>query len=121
MRRGCPLQHPPVKVRPARPTGGHLTKPTRPVTHVLGCHVEMTSQPGRAYPIGCTCQPDERSLEMTTAQLAAIRDAAAPVASKRGVHKFDDFIIYNEPRKNDLLKLLARGYAHKIRTSHSGL
>ncbi|WP_248961352.1 MBL fold metallo-hydrolase [Sphaerisporangium perillae] len=92
----------------------------RPVTHVLGCHVEMTRRPGREYPLGAAYQPDERAPEMTTAQLTAIRDAAASVAGEPGVHRFDDFIIYNEPRKSDLLKLMARGMAHRIRTSITG-
>jgi glyoxylase-like metal-dependent hydrolase (beta-lactamase superfamily II) len=86
----------------------------RPVAHVLGCHVEMTSRPGRDYPLGATCQPDERAPEMTAAQLTAVRDAAASVAGKRGVHRFDDFVIYNEPRRSDLLKMMARGLAHRI-------
>jgi glyoxylase-like metal-dependent hydrolase (beta-lactamase superfamily II) len=90
---------------------------TRPVTHILGCHVEMTTKPGRVYPIGATYQPDERVPQMTTAQLAAIRDAAASITGKPGAHKFDDFVIYNEPRKVDLLKLMARGWSHRIRTS----
>ena len=89
---------------------------SRTVTHVLGCHVEMTSQPGRDYPLGATYQPDERAPEMTTGQLTAIRDAAASVAGQRGVHRFDDFIIYNEPRRRDQRKLVARGLADRIRT-----
>ena len=90
---------------------------TRTVTHVLGCHVEMTSRPGRDYPLGATYQPDERAPEMTTAQLEMVRDAAACVAGKPGVHRFDDFIIYNEPRRADLLKLVLRGGAHRIGAS----
>ena len=81
---------------------------SRTVTHVLGCHVEMTSQPGRDYPIGATYQPGERAPEMTTSQLTAVRDAAASVAGHRGVHTFNNFIIiYNEPRRRDLYKLVA--------------
>jgi glyoxylase-like metal-dependent hydrolase (beta-lactamase superfamily II) len=90
---------------------------TRTVTHVLGCHVEMTSRPGRDYPLGATYQPDERVLEMTVDQLTAIRDAARSVAGKRGVHRFDDFVIYHEPRRADLVKLMARGLAHRIRAA----
>lgn len=86
----------------------------RAVTHVLGCHVEMREQPGRDYPIGATYQPDERVLQMTSAQLAAVRDATASIAGQRGVHVFDDFIIYNEPGKAAMLRLIARGLAHKI-------
>jgi glyoxylase-like metal-dependent hydrolase (beta-lactamase superfamily II) len=90
---------------------------TRPVAHVLGCHVEMTSRPGRDYPLGATYQPDERAPEMTTVQLTTIRDAALSVAGERGVHRFDDFVIYNEPRKRDLFKMMVRGLANKLRTS----
>ncbi|MET8161024.1 MBL fold metallo-hydrolase [Sphaerisporangium sp. NPDC005289] len=92
---------------------------THPVAHVLGCHVEMTSHPGRDYPLGAAYQPDERAPEMTVAHLAAIRDAAASVAGKRGVHRFDDFLIYNQPRQSDMLKLMARGLAHKARAALS--
>ncbi len=84
-----------------------------PVTHVLGCHIEMTRTPGRDYPIGAQYQPDEPAPQMTPAQLTAVRDAAASVADRRGVHRFDDFLVYNEPRKRDMLRLTARGLAHK--------
>jgi hydroxyacylglutathione hydrolase len=69
---------------------------TRPVSHVLGWHIEMTSRRGRDFPLGATYQPGERALQMTAAQLTAVRDAAAAAASQRGVHRFDDFIIYYE-------------------------
>ena len=85
----------------------------RAVTHVLGCHIEMTRRPGRDYPIGSTYQPAEPPLEMTAAQLGEIRAAAASVASKRGIHRFDDFIIYNQPRVRDQLGLMGRGLLHK--------
>ena len=88
---------------------------TRPVTDVLGCHVEMTRRPRRDYPIGATYQPDERPLELTAAHLTAVRDATASVAARRGVHRFDDFVIYNEPRRRDKFALIARGLAHKLR------
>ena len=91
---------------------------TRTVTHVLGCHVEMTNRPGRDYPIGATYQPHERAPAMTVAQLVAIRDAAATVAAQRGVHRFDGFIIYNQPRQRDVFRLLARGRIHKALRRH---
>jgi len=93
---------------------------SRAVTRVLGCHVEMARQPGRDYPLGATYQPDERALPMTIAQLSEIRDSAAAVAGKRGVHRFDDFIIYNEPGKGDLLKLMARGLANRVMPRRAG-
>jgi glyoxylase-like metal-dependent hydrolase (beta-lactamase superfamily II) len=67
----------------------------RPVTHVMGCHIEMSRQPGHDYPIGTTYQPDEPPLPMTVAQLRAVRDAAMSVADRPGIHVFNDFIIYN--------------------------
>lgn len=88
---------------------------SRAVTHVLGCHIEMTRQPGRDYPLGATFQPDERPLEMTIAQLRDVRAAATSVAGKQGVHRFDDFVIYNQPSARDQLKLVAHGLLHKVR------
>jgi glyoxylase-like metal-dependent hydrolase (beta-lactamase superfamily II) len=85
----------------------------RAVTHVLGCHIEMTRRPGHDYPIGAAYQPDEPRLEMTVAQLREVRAAAVSVAGKRGIYPFDDFIIYNEPRVRDQLRLMGRGLAHK--------
>ena len=87
---------------------------TRPVTHVMGCHVEMTRTPGRDFPLGATYQPGERPLELSVARLTAVREVTAAVAGKRGVHRFDDFIIYNEPRQRDLLRLMARGLTRKM-------
>jgi hydroxyacylglutathione hydrolase len=89
---------------------------SRAVTHVLGCHIEMTRQPGRDYPLGATYQPDEQVLQMTVAQLKEVQVAAASVAGKRGAHRFDDFIIYNQPGAGDQLKLIVRGLVHKIRS-----
>jgi hydroxyacylglutathione hydrolase len=87
---------------------------SRPVTHVLGCHIEMTRHPGRDYPLGARYQPGEPALEMTVAQLWNVRAAAASVAGRQGVHIFDDFIIYNEPGLRDHLKLGGRALAHKL-------
>jgi hydroxyacylglutathione hydrolase len=68
----------------------------RPVTLVLGCHIEMTRQPGVDYPVRTTFQPDEPPLEMTPAHLRAVRaalDEAGPTPARR-VH--DDFILWPE-------------------------
>ena len=87
---------------------------TRPVTHVLGCHIEMTRSPGRDYPLGCSFQPDEPPLQMTVQQLRQVRDAAGQVASKRGRHVFDDFIIFNEPSAADQARLILGGLTAKV-------
>jgi hydroxyacylglutathione hydrolase len=67
----------------------------RQVTHVMGCHIEMTRLPRRDYHTGCRYQPNEAPLQMTVGQLTAARDAAASVATKPGVHVFNDFIVFN--------------------------
>jgi glyoxylase-like metal-dependent hydrolase (beta-lactamase superfamily II) len=66
----------------------------RKVTGVLGSHIEMTSVPGRDYPVGCLYQPEEPPLRMPVDRLAAVRDAAL-AARTRGEHVYDDFIICN--------------------------
>jgi hydroxyacylglutathione hydrolase len=45
----------------------------RPVTHLLGCHIEMTTTPGADYPAGWSYQPDEPPLELTTDHLEQIQ------------------------------------------------
>jgi glyoxylase-like metal-dependent hydrolase (beta-lactamase superfamily II) len=80
----------------------------RPVTHVMGCHIEMSRRPGRDYPIGSVYQPDEPALQMTMDQLRAVRDAARSVADSPGVHRFDDFIIFNGPCRAAVIWQLAR-------------
>ena len=87
----------------------------RAVTHVMGCHVEMTRQPGRDYPLSCGYQPDEAPLQMTVAQLTAVRDAARSVASQPGSHVFDDFLILNGPYRGYVIPLILRGLRAKIR------
>ncbi|GIG58625.1 hypothetical protein Lfu02_29970 [Longispora fulva] len=87
----------------------------RTVTHVLGCHVELTTRRGRLYPIGAGYQPRERALAMTLGQVAALRDAAAAITGKRGVFRHPDFVIYQEPQRRHLVGLLVRGRAYQLR------
>lgn len=87
----------------------------RPVTHVMGCHVEMSRQPGRDYAIGARYQPDERPLQMTMAQLRAVRDAAHAAADKPGLHVHDDFVIASGMRKRTIVRLLVRSVGQRIR------
>jgi glyoxylase-like metal-dependent hydrolase (beta-lactamase superfamily II) len=69
----------------------------RPVSHVMGCHIEMRQKPRRDYPIGARYQPDEPVVQMTPAHLTTVRNAAVAVADRPGVHVFDDFEIFNGP------------------------
>jgi glyoxylase-like metal-dependent hydrolase (beta-lactamase superfamily II) len=66
----------------------------RPVTHVLGCHIEMTSQPGIDYPVRTTYQPDEPPLQMTVEHLHDIRRAIDEIGDRPERRALADFIIY---------------------------
>jgi glyoxylase-like metal-dependent hydrolase (beta-lactamase superfamily II) len=45
----------------------------RPVAHLLGCHIEMTTTPGVDYPVGWSYQPDEPPLELSTDHLGQLQ------------------------------------------------
>ena len=66
---------------------------THPVTHVLGCHIEMSREPGVDYPVFTTYQPDEPPLQMTVEQLREIRRAIDEVDGRPGRHVFPGFIL----------------------------
>ncbi|MET7620830.1 MBL fold metallo-hydrolase [Streptomyces sp. NPDC005408] len=65
---------------------------TTPVTHILGCHIEMTRTPDKDYPRGTTHQPDEPPLQLTTVHLRRLRDALA----ERRSHSGDFIVVYEE-------------------------
>jgi hydroxyacylglutathione hydrolase len=87
----------------------------RPVSHVLGCHIEMTRRPNRDYPLGCLYQPDEPPLQMTVEQLRAVRDAAHNTADRPGVHGFGGFLIYNGPCERAMAWQRIRGRISRAR------
>lgn len=79
------------------PSMEHLVEfaEARPVTHVMGCHIEQSRTPRRDYRLGCTYQPNEAELPMTMAQLREVRNATRAVKDRPGIHVFDTFSIYN--------------------------
>jgi hydroxyacylglutathione hydrolase len=87
----------------------------RPVAHVLGCHIEMTSRPGSDYPFGCRYQPDEPPPQLTIADVRAVRDAAEQVRLRRGIHAFDSFVIYNDPPRRALARQAVRALLAALR------
>jgi hydroxyacylglutathione hydrolase len=86
----------------------------RPVTYVMGCHIEMTRTPRRDYPLGSRYQPDEPPLQMTVARLNAVRDAARAAAGRPGVHVHDDFIIFNGPCRAAVVRQLGRAALRRL-------
>ncbi|MFJ9691139.1 MBL fold metallo-hydrolase [Kitasatospora sp. NPDC101183] len=65
----------------------------RPVTHVLGCHIEMTRDPGVDYPIRTTYQPEEPPLQLTVEHLHRIRAAIAELGDEPRRFALDDLIL----------------------------
>jgi glyoxylase-like metal-dependent hydrolase (beta-lactamase superfamily II) len=65
----------------------------RPVTHVLGCHIEMTTTPGVDYPVRTTYQPDEPPLELTPGHLRRIREALTELGDDRTWRPYPDFVL----------------------------
>jgi len=80
----------------------------RPVSHVMGGHIEMTRRPRRDYPLGSRYQPDEPPLQMSVPQLVAVRDAAHQASGRPGVHVFDDFLVFNGTGPTAMPRLLVR-------------
>jgi len=64
------------------------------VTHVLGCHIEMSTTPGVDYPVRTTYQPDEPPLEMTVDQLRDIRRAIGEISNRPGRYVYPGFVIH---------------------------
>ncbi|MGO4340378.1 MBL fold metallo-hydrolase [Pedococcus sp. 2YAF34] len=67
-----------------------------PVSHVLGCHIEMTTTPGVDYPIRTTFQPDEPPLEMSVEQLRDVQRAVGEIGDHPGRHVYPDFVIHHD-------------------------
>lgn len=66
---------------------------THPIRHVLGAHVEMTSTPGRMYPLGTVAQSDEHALALPAAAIRALVDALADAGDFVREVTRDDFIL----------------------------
>jgi len=67
---------------------------SHPVTHVIGCHIEMTTTPGVDYPVLTTFQPDEPPLEMTVEHLRAVQAALRDAGSEPVRYVSEDFILW---------------------------
>jgi hydroxyacylglutathione hydrolase len=67
-----------------------------PVSHVLGCHIEMSTTPGVDYPIRTVYQPDEPPLEMTADDLWEIRRAIGEIGDRPGHYVYPEFVIHHQ-------------------------
>jgi hydroxyacylglutathione hydrolase len=64
-----------------------------PVSHVLGCHIEMSTTPGMDYPVGWTYQPDETPLELTAGHLGEIQRTLREHGDKPGRYVLPQVIV----------------------------
>lgn len=67
---------------------------SRPVTHVLGCHIEMSTTPGVDFPMGFSHHPGELALELTTEHLQRIRATLDEHGRQPGRYVLPELIIY---------------------------
>ena len=65
----------------------------RPVTHLVGCHIEMTTTPGQDYPVGWTYQPDEPPLQLTVDHLTQVKDTLRSHDFQPGRYVLPEMII----------------------------
>ncbi|WP_321477578.1 MBL fold metallo-hydrolase [uncultured Paludibaculum sp.] len=66
----------------------------RPVTHVLGGHIEMTQPAGRWFGLGVLFQPGEHALQLGTEHLMELKHALDQIGHTPRVDRHADFIIY---------------------------
>jgi hydroxyacylglutathione hydrolase len=72
---------------------------SRPVAHILGCHIEQMATPFVDYPIGTTYQPQEHTLELGRAHLLELLAALEQIQSKPVKLALRDFTVFpREPR-----------------------
>jgi glyoxylase-like metal-dependent hydrolase (beta-lactamase superfamily II) len=70
----------------------------RPVTHVLGAHVENARTPYVDYPEGTTHQPDEHPVELGRAHLLELLDGLEAMNGRLERRAFRDFTIWPLPQ-----------------------
>ncbi|ADD43296.1 MBL fold metallo-hydrolase [Stackebrandtia nassauensis] len=65
-----------------------------PVTHVLGCHIEMSRTPSEDYPIRTVYQPEEPPLQLSVSDVNDVCEAIEAIGDSPGIHRYDRFIIH---------------------------
>lgn len=67
---------------------------TRPVAHILGCHIEQSSTPFENYPVRTTYQPKEHTLELGRAHLLELLAGLEAMRASPVKTLFRDFTIW---------------------------
>ena len=66
----------------------------RPVSHILGCHIEQSQTPFVDYPVGTAYQPEEHSLALGRAHLLELLAGLESMGEKPARLAFRDFTIW---------------------------
>jgi hydroxyacylglutathione hydrolase len=66
----------------------------KPVTHILGCHIEQSATPYVDYPVGTKHQPHEHSLELGRAHLLELLDGLEKQTGEPRKAAYRDFTIF---------------------------
>lgn len=75
---------------------------THPILALLGAHIEMTTTPGKDYPMEAPAHPDEHPLPLPPSAIEELRAAVAKAGPVPAVDRHADFIVYPVPaRPND--------------------
>ena len=69
----------------------------RHVSHVLGAHIEMSTQPGKDFVQGAPTHPDEHALALPYADLLELQAAVHAMGSTPVKDVHDDFIVFPLP------------------------
>jgi hydroxyacylglutathione hydrolase len=69
----------------------------KPVTHILGCHIEQSATPYVDYPVGTRYQPEEHELPLSRAHLLELVDGLEKMNGKPVKVAFRDFTIFPKP------------------------
>lgn len=75
---------------------------THPIRALLGAHIEMTTTPGKDYPMEAPTHPAEHPLALAPTAIEELRAAVAKAGPMPVVDRHADFIVYPVPaRPND--------------------
>ena len=67
---------------------------THPVRALLGAHIEMTTTPGKDYPIEAPTHPSEHGLALPPSAINELEKATAEAKSPPEIDRHPDFIVY---------------------------
>lgn len=75
---------------------------THPIRALLGAHIEMTTTPGKDYPMEAPAHANEHPLPLPPSAIEELRAAVAKAGPVPAINRHADFIVYPVPaRPND--------------------